>query len=199
MWHTPDGDRVLTGAEEALFRKGVELLLIEIEQDGTVGLDVFDALSRGAQLALLHTVSVALQTKAQTAPVLTALNEATIAAIYLNYSQSLEMEAEATGGSCTDLRKLVLATCSLESDEEMPDPSCPDIQQWEMLIDTCMDRILWDRDFERGDEYLDASPEEAEMRKELLDIDADYYVAVPPDPSPREIEEHRRRLKKLIG
>jgi len=81
MWHTPDGDRVLTGAEEALFRKGVELLLIEIEQDGTVGLDVFDALSRGAQLALLHTVSVALQTKAQTAPVLTALNEATIAAI----------------------------------------------------------------------------------------------------------------------
>lgn len=62
-----------------------------------------------------------------------------------------------------------------------------DMTRWEMLIESLADTILWDRDYEMAESFLDAAPDLAKQRRELLGIDDDYYIAIAPDPPAHEI------------
>lgn len=62
-----------------------------------------------------------------------------------------------------------------------------DITRWEMLIESLADAILWDRDYEMAESFLDAAPDLARQRRELLGIDDEYYIAIAPDPPAHEI------------
>lgn len=54
---------------------------------------------------------------------------------------------------------------------------------WEDLIDSLASAILWDRDFELIDGFLDEDPSSARHRRMLLGIHDDYFVEPPIDPT----------------
>ena len=65
-----------------------------------------------------------------------------------------------------------------------------------LLLDFLADRVLCDRDWEM-DEQLDADPDLAGAVKGCLGIDADYFVAVPPEPTHKEAERLLAALRSL--
>jgi len=53
---------------------------------------------------------------------------------------------------------------------------------WENMIDELASAILWDRDFELADGFLDEDPSSARHRRRLLGIHDDYFMLPPLDP-----------------
>jgi hypothetical protein len=142
---------------------------------------------------LLEVGSAVLQRKAP-APKLTAVNEAAIAAVYGQIQTVINAELDAQPNKPI-VRDLVLACLRQEFEQEgmtLPSRHSTDMEDWRFLVDACSDRILWDRDFEAGERFLDVPPEEASRLKELLRIDDDYYAAPPPD-------LHEDELKNCLG
>src|SRR5947209_19176874 len=105
MWITSPGVRVLRGAEWELVRVGFSTLWDEIEsqqddeEPGTTEVAAFDRLTRPERLALLAQVAKGLHDRNEPCVDLTALNEATIAAVFaqLRYLVGVEIEAEREG------------------------------------------------------------------------------------------------------
>lgn len=60
-----------------------------------------------------------------------------------------------------------------------------------------MDKIYWDRDWEMRLVEPDDLSDLAEHLRSELGVASDYYTAVPPDPTPRQLAAIRRRLDKL--
>jgi hypothetical protein len=83
MWWTAEGERVLSGAEWALFREGLSCLWddVEVSEDedgpGTMGIAVFDELPKAERLALLASVANGLTDEDAPCPDLTALTKGT--------------------------------------------------------------------------------------------------------------------------
>src|SRR5581483_305273 len=82
MWRMQDANRVLTEAEWALFRTGLDLLRDSIEEDiraetddADTGIPVFDRLTPEQKLALLADTAHALRDPAVPMPHHTAANE----------------------------------------------------------------------------------------------------------------------------
>jgi hypothetical protein len=203
MWHTPLGDRVLTGPEATLFRYGLRSLLDFLsgnpDQDWLTGVAVFDDLQYPQKIALLWQVASAVLKKKVLAPKLTAVNEAAIAAVYGHIQMMVECEVEMERGKpfVRNLMRNCLREEFAQEGLDLPHPRCENIGEWHSLVDACADRILWDRDYEDGDQFLDTPPAQANVLKKLLRIDDDYYAAVPPDLKPRQVEDCLRRLRRF--
>ena len=204
MWHTSDGDRTLRGREAALFKAGLGSLvdsLAEFEADNSwpTGVGLFDKLTHAQKIALFSEVGTALLEDASGMPELNAVNEAAIAAVFEQIKGQIGCEVDAD--RC-ELRKLVVGILRREflaDDLELPDAKSSDVDEWESLVEGCADKILWDWDFDVSDLFLDAQPERAQALKEFLSIDEDYYVAIPSDPSPAQLKQHERNLKRLTA
>lgn len=203
MWHTSHGDRTLTGPEAALFRYGlrslVDFLTSGPDHDWATGVAAFDDIRQPQKIALLWEVANALLQQKVPAPKLTAVNEAAVAAVYGHIQTLIDEEIDARPKE-PDVRDLVLDCLRQEFEQEglkLPLRRSTDQEEWSFLVDTCADRILWDRDFEAGEQFLDTPPEEASRLRELLRIDDDYYAAPPPDLKPRQLEDCLRKLKNL--
>jgi hypothetical protein len=73
-----------------------------------------------------------------------------------------------------------------------------DHAEWECLVDYLANRILWeDRDYEMGDEFMDADPGESRLKMEIMGIADDYYTAIAPDPTEVELVSIRQQLRTL--
>src|SRR3712207_4241838 len=102
MWRTPFGERVLEGAEGRLFRDALVYLVDYVEMaieadDGdscSVGVMAFDDMSAVQQMAMLEAVGLALLRRNIAAPAHTAVNEATIAAVYAHLLIGIEGEID---------------------------------------------------------------------------------------------------------
>jgi len=60
------------------------------------------------------------------------------------------------------------------------------LDAWEDLIDALASAILWDRDFELVDGFMDEDPVSASQRKKLLGIHDNYFIEPPLDPTTSE-------------
>jgi hypothetical protein len=58
--------------------------------------------------------------------------------------------------------------------------------------------VLWDEDWKDNDSLMDADPKASQAVKELLGIDEDYYIAVPPDPTDEEMKVVWATLRELV-
>jgi hypothetical protein len=217
MWWTTEGERVLRGAEWAVFRLALSCLWDETEASGeeeeygTTGVAVFDQLRRSDRLALLAQVARGLHDEDAPCPDVTALTEGTIAAIFahLRYLLEVEVEAEAaeSGGSTSPgedraqrTRHLVLAALhEVNPDRDLPLPDSDDVAEWGDQIGFLMDRILDDRDYLAVSLFLDSDPVLGRDLKHRLGIADDYYAAIPPDPAPGELEVARDHLRRICG
>jgi hypothetical protein len=224
MWHTPDGDRVLKGAEAQLVRASLRSLLRFIDEGGDefdhspiFGVTPFDELEQDQRLVVLAQVTSALLREDVPPVPLTAVAEATVCLLYLNVinevENEIEREADYYGGvACRRWRRLVTAaTYEAELGEAWdrlhdatrhtstsPQPSCMDLTEWDHEVSALCDLVCGDRDWQMADELLDQPPEVAARLKAHLGIDDDYFTAVVPVPKPADLLRARRTLRELV-
>lgn len=194
MWWTPDGERVLQGAEARLFREGLAVLVDMVREDPEgqqqFSAPPFDNLQPNLKLAVLAEVSSALLQEDWPMPRLTAVREAAVATVYeaIRIWGEMEIDQAAEGLESPTWRELILAACEERGIEELLDPASEEIGEWELLVCCLSDSVLWDDDWRDSESLLDADPKAGRAVKKLLGIDEDYYIAVPPDPTEEEME-----------
>jgi hypothetical protein len=203
MWWTPDGERILQGAEAQLFREALGVL-VDMVRDDHEGMwqfaaPPFDALQPNQKLAVLAQVGTTLLRADQPMPKLTAVLEAAVGAVYESIRVMVEIEIDepAEDRESPSWRELVLAAGRERGIEDLLDPESEDLDEWEVLVSRLADAVLWDQDWKDTDDHLDADPKASRMVKNVLGIDEDYYVAVPPDPSDEEMEGIWATLRRL--
>lgn len=205
MWRTPAGDRTLQGAEAALFKEALGNLvdMVSDDEEGMWEFNAppFDALQPNQKLALLAQVGAALLQEDRPALRLTAILEATVAAVYETVRVMVELEIDQPPEWRVSplWRELVLTACREQGIEELLDPNSSDLDGWEVLVDSLSDGVLWDEDWLGGEDLLDVDPAASRGVKKLMGIDEDYYVAVPPDPSDKEMEDIWATLRGLTS
>ena len=216
MWHTSEGDRILDGAEAALFRAAVLALVERVKDERNLEpaycIQLFDELTWSQRIAVLEHVASHVLASTEKPPELTAVNEAAIGAVFEHVSFEIDSEILDTPNSC-DWRKLVLNACyesfgkpvgSGDSDEDgtpiFPEsPECERHELWHATIQMLADRILWDRDYEMVAEFLDEPPEKAAMLRQIMGIDDNYFVVAAQDlVSDAEVQNSLRRLSKIL-
>jgi len=122
----PNRERVLQGAETALFRQGLgevfSLLEADHDDEWSFGAEPFDELQRGQKLAVLAQVARGLLRDEEPMPQLTAVLEATVAVIYGQVRELVEMEIHEPEGEPTYWRQQVLdAFRESVDDDDVPD------------------------------------------------------------------------------
>ncbi len=183
----------------------------DLDSDGSrvcqSGIAVFDALSPSQRIGLLYDVTRHLLTETESTLTLSATTEAAVAAIFIEIRDQVAIEIDLFPDGLADQatweegelswRQLVLAAshdvlggaeaeADWDPEFELPDAHCPDIALWEDLVDWLAEAVLWDRDFEMADTFLDVDPGISRQRRRLLGIEDDYFTQVAPDPRPRE-------------
>ncbi len=116
--------------------------------------------------------------------------EAAVGAVYeaIRFLVEMEVDQPAERRESPSWRELELAACWQRGIEDVLDPQSQDLDEWEVLVGSLADGVVWDEDWKDSESLLDADPKAGRAVKELLGIDADYYVAVPPDPTEGEME-----------
>lgn len=217
-WKTPDGDQYLNGAEADILRSTlgvmVDQILTNLDFPGdrlwTFDVQLFDELSSAQQLCLIQNVAEHLLTETHETPDLNAVNEAAVYAIYraLAIQIEIEVDTEKHGTAyCDDPESIFFWRQSAlvahaqaypyatevdsldDNDWCVPTATCKDMSQWDFLVDSLADRILFDRDFELAGTFLDAEPAKAAALKQILGIKDDYYTDVSGDANPDQIEK----------
>lgn len=206
MYRTPDGIRVLQGAERQLFVESLGTLVDMVTVDEfSTGIQVLDDLTPNQKIAIYHTVARALLVEDEPPPELTAVVEGAVASVYRQVLDMISLELDVADLDDTDFdfgelperpswRERAVAAGREVGIEELPKPDDTDFDEWDLLIGCLEDHLLWDEDWEMVD-HLDASPEVARRVKDELGILDDYFVAVPNDPSDTETE---RLLAELV-
>lgn len=180
--------------------------------DMQLGIAVFDSLTIPQRVAMLHHVSTHLLTDLVPATEETsAVDDATIAAIFseiqdqltieidlhLDEDSAVEFDEPFAGLASLDAahwRSLVIAAFMQLNDgsDGIDDYQAPEsvtntsLDAWEDLIDALASAILWDRDFELVDGFMDEDPVSARQRKKLLGIHDNYFIEPPLDPTASE-------------
>jgi len=192
----------------------------EITSDARIDCDcaiaVYDSLTLSQRIALLHDVATFLLTKTNRVLPLSAATEATVAAIFVEVRDQVAIEIDfpletAAEPPARSWRSLVLAAYhSVFADDidegladelmpaELPGPFSTDIFQWEFLIESLSDAILWDRDFEMADSFLDEDPHRSHHRRRLLGIDDEYFTRIADDPRPDQVYGLVSRTRRIV-
>ena len=178
MWWTPDGERILQGAEAGLFKEALGVTVDMVREDDEGFLEFaappFDALQPNQKLAVLAQVGAALLREDQPMPKPSAVLEAAVGAVYetVRVMVAIEIDEPVENRESPRWRELVLAACRERGIEELLDPESEDLGEWEVLISCLADGVLWDED---------------------------YYIAVPPDPTDEEMEGIWASLRRLTS
>jgi len=245
MWPTSDGNRTLRGAEAILLANTIDVMIDQLSDyidldDETqpsvnaavcqTGISVFDSLAITQRIAVLHHAALQLFTDAPFPhDCLSAIDDATIAAIYAEVRDQVEIEidfyrydlpnpgtnshsARSDRGKLeptsadVQWRRLVHNACLevLDNDGSWCDVVTDvqlarvDLSEWEVWVDCLASAILWDRDFEFAETFLDADPESARQRRKTLGITDDYFVMPAPDPSSDQIDRLIATTRELV-
>lgn len=203
MWRTPEGNRTLSGVEAEVLLEGLRSLAAELRDqrdDHESDVPAFDALSFGQRVSTLHDVANGLLRSDAPVAVHTAANEAAIYAIYRQLHRTMVDElilSDEGDEECLDVRELLHRAGSALRMEATPPVECTDDTDWERLIESLCDRVLWDRDFEIGNLFLDSPPDTA---RSSLDGESEvlvpYFSAVPNDPPDARVERILAELLK---
>ena len=203
MWRMRDGDRVLTEVEWEVFATGLDMLRSQVEADISAGSDdtdtgvrAFDRLTAEQKLGLLAAVARAVRDPDIPIPRHTAANEGAIMAIVNSFEGMLQAEIELNEKGRTDLRRCLLAACA--GADDLPAARSANWAEWEFLCECFADRLLWDRDFELGDVFLDLPSNVARSRLHEAGIDPDYFLDIPAEPGEAGLVAARQELARLL-
>lgn len=198
MYHTPTGDRVLLGAERRFFTCALsEIVEFLSDEDQEFGVALFDQLQRNQKLVVLCEAAHALLDPDRPMPELTAVLEAAVATVFTYANDQLIVETDDPELAATTWfwRRLVLeAALETDAHDDLPDVTSTDENEWTLLLECQVDRVLWDNDYE-SQIGLDLPPEQNSRLLAVLGIADDYFTAVPPDPPDDQV---RRYVDALV-
>lgn len=190
------------------------------------GVTMYDELTPTQQLAVIKQVAEHLLRETPDTLELTAVNEAAAYAIFATVASQIEIEIDMAKDPLADnmesdpefgfgpewrtfWRQRVVDACRETFDEvqsgdeeagepfELPAGECDDMAEWSEWIERLADRILWDRDFEMGDSFLDTDPAKAALMKQVMGIESDYYISVADEPCEEETDALLESLRKI--
>ena len=218
MWNTSSGDRTLVGAEAMMIRDLAwhlrDMIVVAIDIDEPIVSDVylFNCLQPTQQLTMLHEVCAALLLENVPPPKLTAIREATVHVLFRELLGLIEVELDMErleGERDVSMRSRVLAVDQerrernfdwADEDGYIDSPDCQDVDQWEMLVESLADEILWDRDFELEAILADQDPAKSQMMKQVLGIQNNYFSDIAPDTHSREaFQKIDQQLLELLA
>ena len=171
------------------------------------GITVYDRLNACQRIGLLHQIASCLLSDTSRPLKLTATSDAGVAAIFVEIRDQLAIELDLESSLAADdsfywRRLMVDALHELADDpdevDEVPAVACRDLGVWEDAVDQMVNAILWDRDFEMADGFLDEDPVLSSQRRRLLGIDPDYFIEVAPDPRPQEARQLIRETRAIV-
>jgi hypothetical protein len=200
MWRTSCGERTLHGAEGRLFANALVTLLDEAEADQLYdhdfGLPCFDNLTYGQKIGVLSVVGNGLLGKDVPAAPLTAVLEGAITAVFAHLKNSVTFEIEESEMG-TLWRQMIVAARKEMKAEEIPEPTCRDLDEWDIEIHELSDCILWDADCECEDLFVDRPPEEAKELKRETGVSEDYFAAIADDLTEEQVGHKIAQLRRL--
>jgi hypothetical protein len=200
MWRTQCGERILKGAEARVFAESLSTLLdnaiMDQFEDYESDVACFDNLTYGQKISVLATIGSGLFRKDVASVDLTAVVEGAIGAVFQYLKDMIVFEIEMFEAG-TYWREIVVAARKELEGEDIPAPSCTDIEEWELEVEMLTDRILWDRDYENDRTYADHPPEMTQWLKYMTRIPDDYYTAIADDLTDEEAAATIKKLKKL--
>jgi hypothetical protein len=200
MWRTECGERTLEGSEARVFAEALATLLdyalTDQFDDYESGVACFDNLTYGQKIAVLATIGNGLLRKDIRSVELTAVVEGAIAAVFQQLKDSIIFEID-TPEFGASWRELVVAARKELEGEDIPAPTCTDIEEWDLEVEVLTDRILWDRDYEDDRTYADHPPEMTQWLKYMTRIPDNYYTAIADDLTDEEAAATIKKLKKL--
>jgi hypothetical protein len=215
MWRTSSGERTLAGAEATLLRESIANMTDSLQDEAEdladewpCGVKLFDELSWQQRLALLERVANALLKSEAPAPELSAVNEATIGAIFALLRRNVVIELDEANDSHMSpefdvyyWRRLIAACQEPPSgdDEFYLEVGDADLDEWEILIECLGDRILWDADWDMPELFLDTEPATSRARRKRLGIERNYFITPAPDPRDKEVPKLFANLHELLG
>ncbi len=206
----------------------IDALLMHVDDDPETdghrvcqsGIPVFDSLSPSQRIGLLYDVTRHLLTDTESTLSLSATTEAAVAAIFIEIRDQVAIEIDLFPDGLLDessghdqnltWRQLVLAASEevmlsshqeidFDADElELPHPYCRDMTIWEDWVDCLAEAVLWDRDFEMAETFLDVDPGISQQRRRLLGIEEDYFTQVAPDPRPAEVLRLASMTREIV-
>jgi hypothetical protein len=188
------------------------------------GVQVFDQLPDASKLAMLALVGKALRDAREPCPDATALTEGTVAAVYGWIRHEISSEILISSDRFpphvfrVKTRLLVVKACleaHPECDRPRPHPASPEYDPgglfipkpdcevqavWDKLLGELLDRVIGEpRDFADADQFLDVDPAISEEGKSRRKIDKEYYTAIAPEPSDRQLASIHKTLCRLCG
>lgn len=208
MYNTPDGIRVLQGAERQLFVDSLGTLVdMLMDDDFSTDIQVLEDLTRSQAIATYHAAARALLTEAEPPPALTAVIEGAVASVYRQVRDMISFELRTEVDDAVDFdfgdlpegpswRERAFAAGREAGIEDLPEPEGEDLDDWDLLIECLEGRVLWDDDWDMV-EHLDAAPEVADRVKAKLGIADDYFIAIPRDPSDADADRLLAELRTL--
>ena len=216
MWETAIGVRVLSGAEATLIKEVMEYIheqirtAIDMDENYTSNVAVFDTLQPTQQLMMLLTVCKALLDVGVEPPELTAVRESTIYVLFQETKSLIDVEIESSDlfEDSQRFRSLVIAAyeqsrseTELEEDREyetIPSLTETDMEEWDMFVEALADSILSGRDFEI-DDISDLPPDRAKELRSMLGINDNYFSTVAQDVPPEQIQQIHEQLQQLYA
>lgn len=213
MWWTPQGERVLLGAERELVRFALQSIVARWEEESQDpeldrwewGVALFDGLTPEQQVGQLAATAAALFDPAVPRPKLTGVNEASAGVLYVAAEQATEFEIDVEEHVQRDSHDAFAWRRRIRAcfDEEefaaegmtlLPIES-RDFDEWRELIEYVSDRLFWDDDWSAVSFIMDVDPETSRQRKRDMGIDEDYYTAIAPEYSPAELAKAWEALR----
>ena len=201
VWRTDPSDRILEGPEAKVFAEALLSLLDEFDLcdfEYDLGIKCFDTLTVGQKISVLSTIANGLFRKDVEPVELTAVLESGIGAVFkhLYHRVTYEIDEPELGSKWREL--LVAARKEMEA-EDIPDITCEDYKEWDIEVEELANAILWDRDYEDGDIYMDHPPEKTEWLKYMVMISDNYYTAIADDLTDAEAQVKIKELRKLCN
>ena len=175
MWRTQYGDRILEGAEAKVFAEALLNLLDGVTlcdfDDYELGIECFDNLTFGQKISVLATIGNGLFGKDVKPVELTAVLEAGIAAVFEHLRNKIIIEIDEPELG-TDWRELLVAARKEMEGENIPDPTCEDLGEWDTEVQELVNGILWNADYEDAELYIDFPPEKSKRLRNWAGIPA---------------------------
>ena len=202
MWRTEYGDRILEGAEAIVFAKTLSSLLDEAIMgtldDYQLGVDCFDNLTFGQRISVLATIGNGLLRKDVRPVKLTAVLEAGIAAVFEHLKNKIIIEIDEPELG-TDWRELLVAARKEMEGENIPEPTCDDLDEWYFEVQELANGILWNVDYEDAQLYIDFPPKKSKRLKNWAGIPDNYYLAIADELTDEEAQARIKELRKLCN
>ena len=183
MWHTPIGDRVLTGAERALFVLASQQLYEELRFDQSKynvvtqtewqsNNTLFDNEPLRTRVCAIHDVANAFLNETVVAPQLYAWNESTLHAIAAFCKNQLKSEIEGDhfyNNSNQKWQKTVKDALRQTRFKMKGDDLIKSFSEW------AAERWTWDEDWKAADLLMDMEPERCAKLKAMLGLHQNYF------------------------